>query len=83
MVCTYSCKVDSQLISMREGVSAVVMRSGEAESFVMLNGSRNIGYNEDRLYSDDSDRHVGGLRSRLAPLPSPEGSFGLTTLPLF
>jgi hypothetical protein len=79
MVRTYSCEVDCQLIPMREGVSPVVIRSREAESFVMLNGSRNIGYDEDRLYSDDTDDYVSGLRS----LPSLERSFGLSALPFF
>jgi hypothetical protein len=54
-------EVDSQLIPMREGVSPVVVRSREAESFVMLNGSRNIGHNKDRLDADDTDRYVGSL----------------------
>jgi hypothetical protein len=68
---------------MGEGVSPVVIRSREAQSLIMLNGSRNIGYNEDRVYSDDADRYVSSLCSRPTPLPSLERSLGLTTFPLF
>jgi hypothetical protein len=83
MVRTDSCEVDCQLIPMREGVAAVVIRSREAESLVMLNGSRHIGYDEDRLYSDHTDRYVSGLHSRLPLLPSLESAFGLRALPFF
>ena len=56
-------EMDGQPVSVRERVPLVVARRREAESFVMLDGSSDIGHDEDRLDTHDPGRDAERTKS--------------------